>query len=218
MTLPPCDRYLPDFVSAGPFEHVVEEVPYPILAIYLQALPGALWKNSTIPLWKNATPPLKTRHFFCINLIIFLGILLTKAMRRFPFKVCLTNVEVAVPIAEVIVTIARSDLPVCKRINAQKLLEEIQNKYPCIFVDKLANRANVRGVRWRQRNTDELVATLVAQAVDPSLTDSSGALRTLMQFVETYPRVMIRGVVTFEVLDSLFAAIHFRCFPGIMVL
>ncbi|RCN50490.1 hypothetical protein ANCCAN_03344, partial [Ancylostoma caninum] len=116
-------------------------------------------------------------------------------LHRIDLKVCLTNVEVAVPIAEVILTLARSDLPVCQRTNAQKLLDEIQNRYPCIFVDKLANRANIQGIRWQQRGTDELVATLVAQAVDPSLTDSSGAVRTLTQFVETYPRVMIRQVV-----------------------
>ncbi|KHJ89919.1 hypothetical protein OESDEN_10247 [Oesophagostomum dentatum] len=107
----------------------------------------------------------------------------------------LTNVEVAVPIAEVIVTLARSDLPVEQRKHAQNLLDEIQNKYPCLFVDKLANRASIQGVRWRQRDTDGLVTTLVAQAVNPN-TDCSDSVRTLTQFVETYPRVMIRNYGT----------------------
>ncbi|EYC22548.1 hypothetical protein Y032_0017g3415 [Ancylostoma ceylanicum] len=57
MALPLSERCLPDYISAGTYERVVEEVPDPILAMYLQALSGALWKNSTIPLWKNATPP-----------------------------------------------------------------------------------------------------------------------------------------------------------------
>ncbi|VDK54939.1 unnamed protein product [Cylicostephanus goldi] len=104
----------------------------------------------------------------------------------------MTSVEVAIPMAEVIVTLARSDLPVDQRRHAQNLLDEIQNKYPCLFVDKLANRASIQGVRWRQRDTDGLVTTLVAQAVDPGVTDSVGAVKTLTQFVETYPRVMIR--------------------------
>lgn len=137
----------------------------------------------------------------------------SSALHRFFFEVDLTNVEVAVPVVEVIVTLARSDLPVYQRKHAQKLLDEIQSRYPClfftrlffskpltaiclgVFVDKLSNRACVQGVRWRQRDTDELVTTLVAQAVDPCLTDSSGAVRTLTQFVESYPKVMIRRVV-----------------------
>ncbi|EYB91405.1 hypothetical protein Y032_0206g1976 [Ancylostoma ceylanicum] len=59
MALPFSERCLPDYISAGTYERVVEEVPDPILVMYLQALSGALWKNSTIPLWKNATPPVE---------------------------------------------------------------------------------------------------------------------------------------------------------------
>ncbi|KAK5971204.1 hypothetical protein GCK32_002459 [Trichostrongylus colubriformis] len=105
----------------------------------------------------------------------------------------LTNVEVAVPIAEVIITLARSDLPIEKRKHAQSLLDDIQLKYPCLFVDPLANQASIQGFRWRQRDTDGLVTTLVAQAVDPTHSDALGAVRTLTQMVETYPQVMIRN-------------------------
>ncbi|XGW03697.1 hypothetical protein V3C99_015122 [Haemonchus contortus] len=108
----------------------------------------------------------------------------------------LTNVEVVVPIAEVIVTLARSDLPIEKRKHAQALLDDIQLKYPCLFVDPLANQASIQGFRWRQRDTDGLVTTLVAQAVDPNQSDSFGAVRTLTQLVETYPKVMIRNFGT----------------------
>ncbi|WKX99162.1 hypothetical protein Q1695_014218 [Nippostrongylus brasiliensis] len=106
----------------------------------------------------------------------------------------MTNVDVAVPIAEVIVTLARSDLPVEKRKHAQQLLNDIQQKYPCLFVDPLANRASIKGFRWRQRDTDGLVTTLVAQAVDPN--GSLSAVETLSQLVETYPKVMIRNFGT----------------------
>lgn len=75
----------------------------------------------------------------------------------------MTSVEVTVPIAEVIVTLARSDLPIEKRKYAQGLLDDIQHKYPCLFVDPLANQASIRGFRWRQRDTDGLVTTLVAK-------------------------------------------------------
>ncbi|ETN86348.1 hypothetical protein NECAME_16388 [Necator americanus] len=132
----------------------------------------------------------------------------------------LTSVEVAVPIAEVIVTLARSDLPVEQRKQAQNLLDEIQNKYPCLFVDKLANRASIQGIRWRQRDTDGLVTTLVAQAVDPTLTDSFGAVRTLTQLVETYPRVMIRNYGTMAqqipLLTRMPAALRKEVMPFVM--
>ncbi|VDO18506.1 unnamed protein product [Heligmosomoides polygyrus] len=108
----------------------------------------------------------------------------------------MTSVEVTVPIAEVIVTLARSDLPIEKRKYAQGLLDDIQHKYPCLFVDPLANQASIRGFRWRQRDTDGLVTTLVAKAVDPSHSDTLGAVRTLTQMVETYPKVMIRNFGT----------------------
>ncbi|VDL70507.1 unnamed protein product [Nippostrongylus brasiliensis] len=90
--------------------------------------------------------------------------------------------------------LAQSDLPVEKRKHAQQLLNDIQQRYPCLFVDPLANRATIKGFRWRQRDTDGLVTTLVAQAVDPN--GSLSAVETLSQLVETYPKVMIRNFGT----------------------
>ncbi|EYC36184.1 hypothetical protein Y032_0925g3061 [Ancylostoma ceylanicum] len=57
MVVPLSERCLPGCISVGTYERVVEEVPDLILAMYLQALSGALWKNFTVPLRNNAMPP-----------------------------------------------------------------------------------------------------------------------------------------------------------------
>ncbi|KAJ1355860.1 hypothetical protein KIN20_013422 [Parelaphostrongylus tenuis] len=108
----------------------------------------------------------------------------------------LTNVEITVPIADVVLAFSRSDLPVNQRKQAQNLLDDIQLKYPCLFVDPMANQTSIQGIRWRQRDTDAVVTTLVAQAVNPAHSDAFCAVRTLIQMVETYPKAMIRNFGT----------------------
>uniref|UniRef100_A0A158PCF9 ANK_REP_REGION domain-containing protein n=1 Tax=Angiostrongylus cantonensis TaxID=6313 RepID=A0A158PCF9_ANGCA len=65
-----------------------------------------------------------------------------------------------------------------------------------LFVDPMANRTRIQGIRWRQRDTDGLVTTLVAQAVNPTYSDAYGAVRTLVQMVEMYPKAMVRNFGT----------------------
>ncbi|KJH44920.1 hypothetical protein DICVIV_09038 [Dictyocaulus viviparus] len=104
----------------------------------------------------------------------------------------LTSVEITVPITEVVIAFTRSDLPLSQRKQAQSLLDVIHLRYPCLFVDPLANQASIQGFRWRQKDTDGLLTTLVSYAVNPTHSEPFCAVRMLTQVLEKYPRAVIR--------------------------